>query len=262
MKRTWYLLILLFMGFYAQAQEPDFSAYSKEIFVKNGDTLRYRMLTPEGYNPHKRYPLIVFLHGSGERGNDNEAQLKHGGFLFLKDSIRQGFPAIVIFPQCPGDSSWAPIKLQRDTSGKITGMLFNGPQPVPGQLVKALVDQLLAEHKVDSKRIYLGGLSLGGMGTWDLLARYPKVWAAAFPICGAGNVKTVSQFSHVPIWIFHGGADPVVPVQFSRDYYAALQAAHAEVKYSEYPGVGHNSWDNAFAEPTLVPWLFEHKKKK
>jgi len=249
--------------FYMQAQDVDMSVYSRESFYKDGDTLQYRMLEPLHYDSYKKYPVIIFLHGSGERGRDNAAQLLHGGALFLKDSIRQAFPAIVIFPQCPPDMTWAPFRLKRDTSGKVTGAEFptDVPQPKPGALVKALLDSLLASGKVDPKRVYIGGLSLGGMGTFDMIARYPDVFAAAFPICGAGNVSTAANYAKkIPVWIFHGGADPVVPVQFSRDFYAELQRLHGEVKYTEYPGVGHNSWDNAFAEPGLVPWLFKHHK--
>jgi predicted peptidase len=222
------------------------------------------MLMPADYDVHKSYPLVVFLHGAGERGSDNAAQLLHGGSLFLKDSIRREYPAFVIFPQCPKDSTWAPMKLQRDSTGKVTGLLFTGmgdQGTIPGQLVKSLVDSLLTTGKIDSKRIYLGGLSLGGMGTYDLLARYPHVWAAGFPICGMGNVSNAVKFAKVPLWIFHGGADMVVPVAGSRDYYNALKKLGAKVKYSEYPGVGHNSWDNAFAEKDLLPWLFSNKKK-
>jgi predicted peptidase len=240
------------------------SAYSHETFAqKGGDTLRYRLLTPVNYDTHKAYPLIIFLHGSGERGSDNAAQLLHGGDLFLKDSIRKDFPAFVVFPQCPQNESWAPFKLKRDSTGKVTGADFpaDAPPARPGVLVKALIDSLLATGKIDAKRVYIGGLSLGGMGTFDMLARYPGLFAAAFPICGAGNVQTVPVFAgKVPVWIFHGGADPVVPVAFSRNYYLELKKLNAEVKYTEYPGVGHNSWDNAFAEPGLVPWLFQHHK--
>lgn len=244
-------------------QAQDMSAYSRELFVKGEDTLRYRMLTPANYDTHKAYPLIIFLHGSGERGSDNAAQLLHGGALFVKDSLRQAFPAFVIFPQCPDNQSWAPFRMKRDSTGKVTGAEFltEAPPTVPGALVRSLLDSLLASGKIDTKRVYIGGLSLGGMGTFDMLARYPDMFAAAFPICGAGNVKTASNFAKkVPLWIFHGGADPVVPPDFSRAYYAELQKLGSEVKYTEYPGVGHNSWDNAFAEPGLLPWLFEHHK--
>lgn len=244
-------------------QAQDMDAYSRESFIKNGDTLRYRLLTPANYNVHKTYPLIIFLHGSGERGSDNAAQLLHGGALFLKDTLRRDFPAFVLFPQCPSDESWAPFRMQRDTTGKVVGAEFlpDAPPTVPGALVKALLDSLLASGKVDVKRVYLGGLSLGGIGTYDMLARYSGTFAAAFPICGAGNVKTAAAFAKkVPLWIFHGAEDAVVPPDFSRGYYAELQKLGSEVKYSEYPGVGHNSWDNAFAEPDLLPWLFRHHK--
>jgi predicted peptidase len=261
MKMLHILAILFTLGFAAHAQTPDFSQYSKEFFIHNGDTLRYRMLKPLHYDAHKEYPLIVVLHGSGERGNNNEAQLIHGGDMFLKDSVRKENNAIVIFPQCPTDSSWSPLHPKRDSAGKFIGLMFDGQATTPGLLVKALVDDFKANHKVDSKRIYIGGLSMGGFGTFWLLATYPDMWAAAFPICGGGQVDKAEKFKKVPVWIFHGGSDPVVPVQFSRDYYKALKDLGAEVKYNEYPGVGHNSWDNAFAEPTLIPWLLSHKKK-
>jgi predicted peptidase len=244
-------------------QAQDMSAYSHESFVKNNDTLRYRLLKPADYNMHKAYPLVIFLHGSGERGSDNAAQLLHGGALFLNDTLRRDFPAFVLFPQCPADQSWSPSRLRRDTSGKVIGADFlTGGQPsAPGALVKALLDSMLSSGKVDPKRVYIGGLSLGAIGTYDILARYPEMFAAAFPICGAGDVKTAAAFAKkVPLWIFHGSDDRSVPVDFSRAYYAELQKLGSEVKYTEYPGVGHNSWDNAFAEPGLLPWLFRHHK--
>ncbi|MBW8685073.1 carboxylesterase family protein [Chitinophaga rhizophila] len=263
MKRV--LLLLFFCPLFAMAQTiPDYSAFSYEVFSHNGDSLRYRMLLPEGYDAHKAYPLIMFLHGSGERGADNAAQLVHGGKLFLKDSVRKGFPAIVIFPQCPADSMWSTMIVKRDASGKAIDRSFSDAtdkQATPGALVMMLTDSLVKAGKADSKRLYLGGLSLGAIGTFDILARYPDTWAAAFPICGVGNVDNAAKFSKVPMWIFHGAADNVVLPAGSRNYYEALKKLKADVKYTEYPGVGHNSWDNAFAEPQLLPWLFSHKKK-
>ena len=258
------LILMQLMGLHANAQETNpYSAYMYETYIHHGDTLRYRMLAPAGYDSQKSYPLVIVLHGAGERGSDNAAQLIHGGSLFLKDSVRNEFPSFVIFPQCPTNSGWGPIHFNRDSTGKMTGFSFPEGEEitVPARLVMSLLDSLLKTGKVNSKRVYLGGLSMGGMGTFDLLARYPDTWAAAFPICGAGNVSSAPRFKKVPIWIFHGGADPVVPVVYSQDYYKALKGLGADVKYTEYPGVGHNSWDNAFAEPGLMKWLFSNRKK-
>jgi len=258
------LALLLFTYLSSMAQTtPDYSAFSYETFVHNGDTLRYRMLKPLHYESQKAYPLVMFLHGSGERGTDNAAQLLHGGSLFLKDSLRQQFPAFVIFPQCPPDSMWANMKVKRDANGKAIERSFSDgtdAEATPGLLVKLLTDSLVKAGKVDSRKLYLGGLSLGGIGTYDILARYPGMWAAAFPICGIGNVDNAAKFKKVPMWIFHGAEDSVVPTFGSKNYYEALKQLKADVKYTEYPGVGHNSWDNAFAEPNLLPWLFSHKK--
>jgi predicted peptidase len=227
------LLLLQLSGFYANAQTtPDYSTFSYETFIHNGDTLRYRMLQPQGYESQKAYPLIVFLHGSGERGTDNAAQLLHGGSLFLKDSLRRAFPAFVIFPQCPPDSMWASMKVKRDSTGKAIERSFSDGtdrQSTPGLLVKLLTDSLVKAGKVDSRRLYLGGLSLGGIGTYDILARYPKMWAAAFPICGIGNTGNAVKFKKVPLWIFHGADDNVVPPIGSRGYYEALKKLGADV---------------------------------
>jgi predicted peptidase len=260
--KVFILNCLLIVGLGAAAQ--DLPAYSHESFSRKGEALRYRLLLPANYDIHKKYPLIVFLHGSGERGTDNNAQLLHGGDMFLRDSIRKNYPAFVLFPQCPSDQVWAPEKIERDTSGKVTRVDFPldaGPT-TPAALLTVLLDSLLTTGKIDAKRVYIGGLSLGGMGTFYMISMHPKLFAAAFPICGSGNVAEAGRFAKkVPVWIFHGSADQTVPVEGSRTYNAKLKKLGAEVKYTEYPGVGHNSWDNVFVEPGLMPWLFQHKRK-
>jgi predicted peptidase len=205
----------------------------------------------------------MFLHGSGERGNDNEAQLLHGGSLFLQDSLRKNYPAIIIFPQCPKDSSWAYMEHHYDSVTKKMSFAFPfQPEPtIPAKLVKELMDSLVHAKAVDKKRIYIGGLSMGGFGTYNMLARYPRYFAAAIPICGGGDTLMARRFHRIPgIWIFHGDKDPAVNVEYSRAYFRTLQGLHANVKYTEYPGVGHNSWDNAFAEKDLFRWLFSQEK--
>jgi predicted peptidase len=241
----------------------DSSLYQRAEFVRNGDTLRYRILYPENAEPGKIYPLIVFLHGSGERGTDNALQLFHGGDLFLKPDLRKQYPAVVIFPQCPPGQGWSVFPHgRRDTTHAFNQLLNLDTLSTAERLVKGLIDSLAGHKRIDKKRIYLGGLSLGGFGTYDLVIHYPKYFAAAFPICGQANIERyVRKASRVPVWIFHGAKDDVVNPQPDRDLISALKAVGAKnARYTEYPEATHNSWDNAFAEPDLLPWLFSQKK--
>ena len=256
------IIFLLLISFFQFASAQDITAYKKELFINGKDTLRYRILYPEKYKKRKAYPLIMFLHGAGERGRNNEAQLMHGGDLFVKGNIRKQFPAIVIFPQCPSDSTWSRFRREKNTDERT--LLSQETSTVPQQLVKQLMDSLLDKGIVNSRQIYLGGLSLGGMGTYDLLIRYPEYFAAAFPICGATNTALfLEKASQVPLWIFHGALDNVVLPTYDRELYKALMASGVKtVTYTEYPTATHNSWDAAFAEPKLLPWLFSNKKKK
>jgi predicted peptidase len=259
MKKLFGLALFFSFFHYTQAQKLD--AYEKKILIRGRDTLRYRILYPEKYKKRKAYPLIMFLHGSGERGRDNEAQLAHGGDLFLKEMIRGHFPAIVIFPQCPDDSAWSKNRRVANSDQRI--FLSDEAPTVPQLLVKILMDSLLENKLIDNKRIYLGGLSLGGFGTYDMLIRYPGYFTAAFPICGACNIPLfLERAGNVPLWIFHGALDTSVPPTSDRELYKALMTrGRTNVTYTEYPMATHNSWDSAFAEPKLLPWLFSNKKK-
>ncbi len=244
----------------AHAQKHE--TYEKKLFVNGKDTLRYRIQYPEKYKKRKAYPLVVFLHGSGERGRDNEAQLTHGGKLFAQADIRKHFPAIVIFPQCPSDSAWSRFRRVGNTGER--QFLPDETPPVSQQLVKQLIDNMVTLRQVDERRLYIGGLSLGGFGTYDLITRYPDYFAAAFPICGAANVPLfLERATQVPMWIFHGALDNSVSPKEDRELFKAMMTRGAKkVMYTEYPQAGHNSWDSAFAEPKLLPWLFSNKKKR
>lgn len=256
------LILLLTSLTRLSAQTTDFSLYERQFFIEGEDTLLCRILSPIHFSPQKKYPLVVFLHGSGERGNDNESQLKWGGSLFLDSAYREKFPAIVVFPQCPADSSWS--TRVRPAPGDTVKFRFpmHLPPTRPMQLLMAFIDTLVNSGVVDAKRIYVGGLSMGGFGTFEILWRKPGFFAAAFPICGGGNPQSAKLYGkNFPIWIFHGIDDDVVPVKNSRLMEEALKAAGAKIRYTEYPGVKHDSWINAFAEPDLLPWLFSQKKK-
>jgi predicted peptidase len=261
MKRTISIFLLLISIHFAKAQ--DLSQYKKALFIREADTLRYRILYPPNYEVRKPYPLVVFLHGAGERGNDNEHQLDLGASLFLRDSVRKKYPAIVVFPQCPKDSLWNRFSAPKaDTTVAYNHSMNRLSLSTPERLVKLLMDSLVKNKIADKKRVYLGGLSLGGFGTYDLIIHYPNYFAAAFPICGQVNVKLYPEkAARVPVWIFHGADDDVIPPGPDRELIKALNNVGAKnAKYSEYPGVKHNSWDNAFAEPDLLPWLFSFKK--
>lgn len=259
------LSIIITLLIVSGATAQDLSIFKKKVFGKGKDTLNYRIMYPAKYDVNKKYPVILFLHGAGERGTDNEKQLTHGAKLFADSLNRAKYPAFVIFPQCPEGDFWARIKREEspdtDTLG---GFDFISDEPIGKSLglVVKLIDSFAKTPQVNTKRIYLGGLSMGGMGTFELLWRRPNFFATAFPICGGGDPAKVSTYATgYPVWVFHGNADPVVPVSNSRLMVNTLKANGANVKYSEYEGVGHNSWDNAFAEPGLLEWIFSQEKK-
>jgi predicted peptidase len=206
----------------------------------------------------RKYPLVIFLHGSGERGNDNEAQLKWGVMNFATDLTMIRHPAFVIAPQCPEKMGWS--NFSRDNNGLLLRLQPAASKPM--ELLIGLIHQLIKTLPVDTNRIYITGLSMGGYGTYDALERYPNLFAAAVPVCGGGDTSKAASIAHIPIWIFHGADDPVVNVNNSRNMVAAFTKAKGKVKYTEYPNVKHDSWNNAFAEPDLLPWIFSQHKKK
>lgn len=236
-------------------------SYQKGKFISpnTSDTLLYRYLTPENQKSGKKYPLVIFLHGSGERGSDNEAQLFHGGQMFLNPVYREKYPAFVIFPQCPAHLSGA---YKRDSL--VSLMPYDMPENPPlqslMQTVIDLIDSYADNPAVDSRRIYIMGISMGGMATFDLVCRFPEKFAAAIPICGSVNPKRLSAAQKVNFRIFHGDADKAVPTEGSREAYRALRAMGANVEYIEFAGCTHNSWNPAFNYPDFMEWLFSKKR--
>jgi predicted peptidase len=252
------LVLILQVSVFAQ----DTSLYQRHWYAEKNDTLPYRLLLPKDYNPSKKYPLILFLHGSGERGNDNQAQLIHGSSLFLRDSIRENYKAIVVFPQCPSNSFWSNVNIVTDSIQKTRVFNFqaDGAPTTSMKLVLGLLNYLHGKYQLDDKRIYVGGLSMGGMGTFELVRRKPKLFAAAFPICGGANAATARKLKAPSWWIFHGLKDNVVDPVYSKTMAAALKDEGARVKLTLYPEANHNSWDSAFAEKDLMSWLFSQHK--
>jgi len=238
---------------------PKNSEFEKCTFTNPaGKQLPYRLLKPEGYDPSAMvtYPLVIFLHGIGERGSDNEAQLLNGVREFAKPEIRKKHPCFVIAPQCPAEQFW--ITADRKGFDIIVKMPKAPAEPLG--LVHELMDSLPAQYHIDQTRIYATGLSMGGFGTWDMLARWPDRFAAAIPVCGGGYEPAVPNFAKIPIWVFHGGADPLVKAAYSRTMVDAIRKAGGKPGYTEYPGVGHESWVQTYRNPDVLEWLFAQKK--
>lgn len=253
------LLLVLYCTIMVKAQN-ELDAFERRVFTKGNTTLPYRILFPKNFNPAQKYPLVLVLHGAGERGGDNEAQLVYGAKRFLDE--QDNYPSIVVFPQCPADSYWSNVHIKKDVKGKRTFHFRKGGKPTEAMSsLLSLLKQLQQNEYVDKDRIYIGGLSMGGMGTFELLRRKPDTFAAAFPICGGGAPETAGKFAKkVPVWIFHGEEDSVVPVKHSIMMAKAIEKEGGDVKLTIYPGVNHNSWDHAFKEPELFRWIFSHKK--
>jgi predicted peptidase len=253
-------LILGFFVFVA-ATGQDLTLYQKRWLVQGADTLPYRVLLPHNYDSSKLYPILFFLHGGGERGNDNEKQLTHGGKLFVRDEVRRDYPAIVIFPQCSLSSYWSNVVRLHDPSGKRRfWFLEEGEQTKAMALLQQLVAYALEEYPVQKDAVFVGGLSMGAMGTYELVSRNPGVFRRAFAICGGAHPVTANKLRKTGWWVFHGLKDDVVDPQFSQAMAAALKKHRADVRLTLYPNANHNSWDSAFAEPELLPWLFSGRK--
>lgn len=238
----------------AQNQANLDSLLEKRTLKQGEAVLPYRLMKPAAVEAGKTYPLVVFLHGAGERGDNNQAQLMHGVGDFASAANRAKYPCYLIAPQCPTRRRWVEV----DWSAKTHRMPARASEP--GGMVLTVLDQLCKEFPIDRSRIYLTGLSMGGYGTWDLLARKPELFAAGVPICGGGDEKQAARLVKMPIWAFHGDKDTAVRPERSRNMIAAIKKAGGNPKYTEYAGVGHNSWTQTYRDPELFAWLFVQKK--
>ena len=207
----------------------------------SGQEAKYVLFVPHDYRGDKPYPLILFLHGAGESGSDGQKQATVGLGRAIKRQ-EKAFGFITVFPQSQ-HRTW-----KADSED--------------GRRAVDILAEVRHGYRIDPERIYLTGLSLGGYGTWSLATRYPDRWAAIVPICGGGDPKQAEKIKDIPCWCFHGGADRTVPPARSREMIEALKAVGGHPKYTEYPKVGHNSWDKAYATPELFPWLLAQHLKQ
>lgn len=248
------LLVLFFCCAGINQLHAQNSRFSSNKYINSkGDTLNYRMLFPDS-DTLRRFPLVIFLHGSGERGNNNEAQLQWGVSNFATDQAMSLHPAFVIAPQCPEGQGWA----NTTRNNKSIQMLSTPSKPM--ELLIDLIRKVTKDFRVDTNRIYITGLSMGGYGTYDAIERYPNLFAAAVPVCGGGDVSKAASIAHIPMWIFHGAEDPAVDPVYSIDMVQALTKAGAHPGFTQYPSVGHFSWIAAYSDPLMMGWLFSQHK--
>jgi predicted peptidase len=196
--------------------------------------MAYLIALPRDYEAKPSWPLLLFLHGAGERGGDLELLKKHGPPSLIEQG--RDLPFIVVSPQCPKDLWWEPVGLM------------------------ALLDEVQEKHRVDPDRVYVTGLSMGGFGAWSLAAYAAEQIAAIAPICGGGEPVWAGRLTRVPVWAFHGAADTVVPKQRSQEMADAIKRRGGDVKLTIYPGVGHDSWSQTYHNPELYDWLLQHRR--
>lgn len=228
--------VSLFTSHEAQAQQT--AQTFKQTVDGKERSLGYLLYLPKGYDAKadKKWPVMLFLHGSGERGDDISKVKVHGPPKIVEAG--KDIPFIIISPQCP------------------KGVWWNADQ------LAALIDQILKDHKGDADRVYCTGLSMGGFGTWDLCSKYPDKFAAAVPICGGGNAASVKAMKPIPTWVFHGDKDTAVNISKSKEMVEALKAAGGNVEFTIYPGVGHDSWTKTYDNADLYTWLLKHTRAK
>ena len=249
----WFAVPVLLRSTAASAAWQD-NYEAKSYQNADGQTLLYRLLKPQQIEPGKRYPLVLFLHGIGERGADNAKQLVHGAGEFAKPENRQKYPCFVVAPQCPPKGKWVNVDF------KPPSHTMPEKPSMPLKLALELVDKLAAELPVDKDRLYITGLSLGGFGAWDAIQRRPDYFAAAMPICGGGDTAQAPRLKHLPIWAFHGGTDTAVLPRRTTAMIEAIRLAGGTPKMTIYPGVGHDCWTRTYADPAVLAWLFAQKK--
>lgn len=221
-----------------------------------GEVFHYRLLKPAKIEAGKTYPLILFMHGAGERGDDNVKQLMYLPTWLAEPEARAKYDCFVLVPQCRSKRWWTiPRALRKDKDADPLD-----PASADVGVADAILQKTLSEEPIDKSRIYLTGISMGGYGSWALAAHHPDLFAAVVPVCGGGSTANAEILKNIPLWVFHGGADPVVPADQSRQMIEAIKQAGGKPKYTEFEGVGHDSWTPAYRESEALSWMFEQRK--
>ena len=232
--------------------------FRKCSYSEDGFTLRYRLYVPKNFDCGEKLPLLVFLHGAGERGDDNEKQLIHGLQDLFNDVESPVYDSVVFVPQCGEESQWV---LTPWSEGNYS--VDNVAESRELECVCAAMDALTDLYRIDEDRVYVTGLSMGGFGTWDMLARHGARFAAGMPVCGGGDPDYANLLKRIPIRVFHGSEDDAVPVSGSRAMFAAIrEAGGEEIGYTEFDGAGHGIWGTVYSDPENIRWLYGQSRKE
>ncbi len=260
-RKTTSLAVILFLAINVVFGQnmPDTSLFEAHIHYTKTDTLPYRIYCSERAKtsdldraiPAHGQPLVVFLHGAGERGNNNIDQLRLGVRFFLNDSVTDRYSFILLAPQCPLNKRWV------NTDWTLPSHTMDAEPTAEMKGVLWLIDSLVYTGTVDKNRIYICGISMGGFGVWDALSRRPETFAAAIAICGGGDTKQAKRLKAIPIWAFHGKKDKLVQYKRSNDMYGSVKRAGGKnIILTSYANTGHGCWDKAMSTPGLFNWLF------
>jgi predicted peptidase len=255
MKLSFFFLLLTAT---AQAQFTVEELLKPYVYTNGaGATFAYRMSVPQFPEPGKAYPLLLFLHGSGECGTDNLQQIKAGLPALMATVLKRPEPLIVVATQCQSGNGWVKqlafqenYAMSKEPSASLA-------------LALEVCRHVVATRPVDTNRLYITGLSLGGFGTWDAIQREPALFAAAIPVCGGGDIRRVQGLRRMPIWVFHGTEDKNVPAACSRRMVQALKlAGNRKVRYTEYDKAAHNVWDSTYSNPEVIDWLLQQRRSE
>lgn len=219
----------------------------------NGVSIPYRIYVPD---TNKKCSLLLFLHGAGERGNDNRTHITIHEDLIERAINDDKKECIVIAPQCPNEMQWVNTPWANGSYS-----FENIPMSTAMECVIEILELVKSQYSINDKRMYVAGMSMGGYGTWNILMHYPNMFAAAIPVCGAGDPNMAEKIKHIPIRVYHNADDTTVPVSGSREMVEALKLCNGDVTYSENPDGEHNSWYRAYTEPDILEWLFSKEKE-